>query len=190
MAHREQQEFCMAVRKLFPEHFHMKRVLDVGSYDVNGNNRYLFPHCDYIGIDVGEGPNVDYISPGHEWVSDYQYDTIISTECFEHDMHWKSTWQNICYNLLKPGGMFLMTCATIGRNEHGTRRSGAGDSPSTTNMSNDWSDYYLNLTEENIRSAINPDEVFSWYKFYSNDIAKDLYFWGIKRNSVSIGIQK
>ena len=183
MAHHAQKEFCSAVRQLFPEYFTNKRVLDVGSFDVNGNNRYLFNHCDYIGIDVGEGPNVDYICPGHEWVADYQYDVVISTECFEHDRHWKQTWDNICTRLVKPGGLFLMTCATIGRNEHGTLRSGPGDSPSTINVDDEWANYYLNLTEENIRTAIKPEEIFSWFRFYVNTVEHDLYFWGIKKTA-------
>ena len=186
MAHIEQINFCTGVKQIFPEFFEYRRVLDIGSYDVNGNNRYLFRECDYTGIDVGAGPNVDYVCPGHEWTPEHQYDTIISTECFEHDRHWKLTWRNICHELLRPGGLFLMTCATIGRPEHGTLRSGPGDSPSTVATDNEWANYYLNLTEGDFRSAINPDELFSFYRFVVNDQAKDIYFVGLKREDSNV----
>jgi hypothetical protein len=42
--------------------------------------------------------------------------------------------------------------------------------------------YYGNLTENDIRSVINPDEVFSDYEFRSERGDKDLYFYGIKRS--------
>jgi hypothetical protein len=45
MAHQAQQDFCNSVRQLFPDHFRGKTVLDVGSLDINGNNRYLFTDC-------------------------------------------------------------------------------------------------------------------------------------------------
>ena len=62
-----------------------KLVLDIGSLDINGNNQYLFEDCQYTGIDVGVGKNVDIVSKAHELkMPSGTYDTIISTECFEH----------------------------------------------------------------------------------------------------------
>ena len=40
--------------------FKNKKVLDIGSLDINGSNRFLFEDCNYLGIDVGEGKNVDF----------------------------------------------------------------------------------------------------------------------------------
>jgi hypothetical protein len=39
------------------------RVLDVGSYDVNGSYRHLFDKSKYhyTGLDMEEGPNVDIV---------------------------------------------------------------------------------------------------------------------------------
>ena len=37
MAHKEQWVFCGQVKGLHPEYFENKKVLDIGSFDVNGN---------------------------------------------------------------------------------------------------------------------------------------------------------
>jgi len=47
-----------------------------------------------LGIDVGEGPNVDFVCKGHEFSSDEKFDIVVSTECFEHDMYYKETLKN------------------------------------------------------------------------------------------------
>ena len=186
MAHTEQQNYVASVQKEYAGFFDSKTVLDVGSLDINGNNKGFFKNCDYTGIDIAEGKNVDGWSTGHTFNpllddgSVKLYDTIISTECFEHDKYYALTLNNIV-RLLKPGGLFLFTCATIGRKEHGTRRTDTYSSPLTTQLE-DWQDYYLNLTSEDIRKAIPVDEIFSKYEFAYNEEAKDLYFFGIKRS--------
>ena len=115
MAHRQQQEYCSKVKIKYPSFFQGVKVLDVGSLDINGSNRSLFERCDYLGIDVGKGNNVDLVSVGHEFEGpDEYYDTIISTEVFEHDMHYEKTIKNIM-RMLKPGGLFVFTCASTVR---------------------------------------------------------------------------
>jgi cyclopropane fatty-acyl-phospholipid synthase-like methyltransferase len=107
-----------------------------------------------------------------------QFDTIISTECFEHDMYWKETLNNIVSNLLKNDGLFVFTCATTGRLEHGTKKMNEGCSPLTCAFE-EWENYYKNLTEHDIRSAIDMS-VFSSFEFSENSYSQDLYFWGVK----------
>ena len=68
MAHTEQRNFCKSVKAKYPDFFKNKKVLDIGSLDINGSNRDLFENCDYIGLDVGEGKNVDIISIGHLFI--------------------------------------------------------------------------------------------------------------------------
>ena len=178
MSHPQQQYFCEKVKLQHPQFFSNKKVLDVGSLDINGNNRFLFEDCDYTGIDVGEGPNVDLVSLAHEYdAPDDYYDVVISTECFEHDMHYDKSILNII-RVLSPGGLFLFTCATEGREEHGTARTKPEDAPL---LSGEWSDYYKNLTEQDIRNVINIDDIFSHYSFEVNSESFDLYFWGIKK---------
>lgn len=188
MAHIEQRNFCEKVKEKYPDFFINKKVLDIGSLDINGSNKDLFENCDYIGIDLGEGKNVDVVSIGHMYdAPDEYFDTIISTETFEHDMFYEKTIQNII-RMLKPGGLFLFTCAAPGRPEHGTRNSiyPMIDAPFLVNMSEEWADYYKNLTENDIQKIKGFDTYFPDGIFQLNNeatIGADLYFYGIKNGS-------
>jgi len=180
MAHQEQIDFCTSVKTLYPEHFKGVKVLDIGSLDINGNNRYLFEDCEYTGIDIGPGPNVDQVVSGHLFKSDTQFDVIISTECFEHDKHYAQTLRN-AYNLLKQGGLLMFSCAAPGRPEHGTTRTSPKDSPFTT-------DYYKNLSEMDIIAAFtfmggnSMEDLFIERNYQTRtEFPQDLYFYGIKR---------
>jgi SAM-dependent methyltransferase len=99
-------------------------VLDVGSRDVNGNNRWMFVWSSgvaarYTGLDGVTGPNVDVVCNAHEMkFPDSSFDFIVSTEMLEHDpFAEKSVAQMI--RVLRPGGHMLITCATTGRKVHG-----------------------------------------------------------------------
>jgi SAM-dependent methyltransferase len=174
MSHKQQVDYCIKVKSLFPKYFRRKNVLDIGSMDINGSNRYLFTRCRYVGIDIALGKNVHYVSLGHEfkYYPDY-WDVIISTEVAEHDKYWRLTMMNII-RLLKPGGLLLFTCATTGRPEHGTTRTESFSSPFTT-------DYYGNLTEEMIRSVKGFEENFSFFKFSTDTTSKDLQLFAFKK---------
>lgn len=155
-------------------------VLDVGSGDINGNNRHYFEKSTYLGCDVAPGPNVDIACPCHQLPFEPEsFDVIISTECLEHDMHWRETLRKIC-DLLKPGGAFVMTCASTGRAEHGTLRSQAADSFTTRLDDTEWNEYYMNLTAEDVADAIPVREIFPIHGFHYQSESKDLYFYGIK----------
>ena len=171
--HSEQKTFCNKTKIKFPESFKNKKVLDVGSLDINGNNRYLFDDCNYIGIDLGPGENVDIVCPAHKFKG--EFDTIISTEAFEHDIHFEESLQRIT-ELLNPGGLFLFTCAAWGRYEHGTKETTPDDSPFTN-------EHYRNISEGEVRTAIDIDYIFKRYRFEVNFNPNDLYFWGIKRDN-------
>jgi len=182
MAHQEQKDWCELVKAAHPEYFIGTRVLDIGSLDINGNNRYLFDNCDYTGIDIGQGPNVDVVCSGHLYQSEDKFDVVISTECFEHDKFYAETLRN-AYSLLKKGGLLLFSCAAPGRPEHGTTRTSPKDSPFTT-------DYYKNLRQEDIEKVFCVDgidtmlDIFSQYKFKTRkEFPQDLYFYGIKNNN-------
>jgi SAM-dependent methyltransferase len=178
MSHAEQRSFFEYIKKIYPEYFSNTKVLEVGSYDVNGNNKYLFDNCEYIGLDIGEGPNVDVVSLAHEYKAKSEtFDIIISSSAFEHDMYINKTLKNIV-RMLKQGGMFLFTCTTGNRSEHGTLRAEPSSSPLTTKISG-WDEYYKNLDESDIRNILNIDNIFSDYEF---SVIKDLdlRFYGIK----------
>ena len=176
MAHPHQIQFCKYVKSILPNKFTNVQVLDMGSMDINGNNRYLFEgDYSYTGIDIGPGRNVDVICRGHEYKTDKMFDVVISTECFEHDEFYPQTLKRM-YELLKVDGLFLFTCATTGRGEHGTTRSSPESSPFTT-------DYYKNLEEKDIREVMDIENMFSEHQFISTQLHpfEDLYFYGIKK---------
>lgn len=178
MAHKEQIDFFNTVKTQLPIFFKDCDVLDIGSLDINGNNHYLFENYTYTGVDIGPGNNVNVISKGHEFKPNKKYDVVISSECFEHDFFYKETILN-CIELTKSGGLFTFTCATTNRPEHGTAKSGkACDSP---HSHLEWNDYYKNLTEDDIREILNFEDIFTEFKFSTNNLSHDLYFWGIKK---------
>lgn len=188
MSHSEQRAFCEWVRDQFPDKF-TGLVLDCGSLDINGNNRYLFDKgCQYFGLDICEGPNVDLIGRVHEYEQDRQanrifsdyveplkFDTIISTEMLEHDEYYQASLRAMA-RMLKPGGLLLFTCATTGRPEHGTARTTPTDSPVTL-------DYYRNLESGDIAAIPGFLEHFDKYQFFVEDNHKDLCFYGWKKLS-------
>lgn len=177
MAHPEQRNFMISVKKRFPDKFINTRVVDFGSLDLNGNNRYLFDRPkEYIGIDIGPGPNVDIVCRAHEYAGE-GFDVAISSEMLEHDEYWEKSIQSMI-NCVKPGGIVVFSCATTGRPEHGTRRTTPQDSPFTSQLDND---YYKNLTEDDIKYKVAMNQ-FSSYEFQSRDTwPQDLYFWGVKK---------
>ena len=182
--HPEARDFTLFVKSQLPVFFTNKNVLDVGSGDINGNNRFLFDNCKYEGNDVFQANNVTIVSKTSALpFTENTFDTIISTECFEHDPEYAASFKKIV-SMLKPGGLFVFTCASTGRPEHGTRRTSPHDSYGTIGNVEGWTDYYKNLTFEDFKNSINIS-VFSQYRDYYNANSKDLYFWGIKRGSTS-----
>ena len=65
------------------------RVLDVGSYDVNGSYKHLFNEqkYNYTGLDMEDGPNVDIVLRNpYDWsaIETDSFDVVISGQVFEH----------------------------------------------------------------------------------------------------------
>jgi SAM-dependent methyltransferase len=181
MAHGQQQNFFSKVKESFPKYFRDVKVLDIGSLDINGNTKHFFKHpFYYVGVDLSEGNNVNVVCPGHLYDSGFLFDVVMSSECFEHDMYYARTIQNMI-RLLKSNGLMIFTCASTGRPEHGTLRSTPSDAPFLSNIDEKWANYYKNLTEDDIRAVINIDDIFSSYNFEYEPTSCDLYFWGIKK---------
>ena len=169
--HTEARQFCLRTRLRYGNYFHDRRVLDVGSLDINGNNRGLFASCEYLGIDIGAGPNVDKI--GH--LADLngqlgKFHVVISTEALEHDRRWRETLGCMTEKLVS-AGLLLLTWATPERREHGTIHAEPAASPHTT-------DYYRGLAVEDVRRGL-PIEQFQRTEFSENKLIGDGYFMGI-----------
>lgn len=171
MSHQSQLDFVARVKQRFPQYFKNSKVLEIGSLDINGSVRQFFDSCDYIGVDLGEGKGVDLIAKGEELkFPDNHFDVAISCECFEHNPEWIRTFNNM---VRMASGLVIMTCATTGRPEHGTRRTSPSDAPFC-------GDYYRNLTEKDIRDSCDLSK-FATYEFSTNSNPADLYFWGLIR---------
>jgi hypothetical protein len=93
-------------------------------------------------------------------------------------MYWKETIMNVIDNLLRPGGLFVFSCATTGRPVHGTTMFDPQDSPFTV-QEDEWAGYYMNVTELDVRAAIKIEDYFTAHHFYIDTESCDLYFWGI-----------
>jgi SAM-dependent methyltransferase len=185
MAHPSQLDFVARVKARFPERFAGRRVLEVGSLDINGSVRSFFEHCDYVGIDVAAGPGVDLVCQGQDYDGpDDAFDTVISCEVMEHNPHWADTLRNMV-RVCRPGGLIVMTCATLGRKEHGTARTTPGASPLTVGLG--WN-YYRNLTARDFRRARATQGATC--VFGSDWTSYDLYMVGIKGAAAAGELEK
>lgn len=97
--------------------FTKKRVLDIGSLNVNGSCRRYFTDCDYIGVDQKAGRGVDIVAKATDTKFDEPFDVVISFNCYEHDPDWKN---NVNHNLqwLKKGGYFIAEFGSTGNAPH------------------------------------------------------------------------
>lgn len=163
--HTEAMRFVMRMKCMFPDYFKGGIVLDIGSADINGSVRHLFKKSKYIGVDIWPGKNVDIVMNAHDL--NLKAKTVISCECLEHCVDWKEVVQN-CLRLASR--CVIITCASTGRAEHGTKETSPECSPATT-------DYYRNITIEDIAPLVKelPFKLLAY-----NPDSHDLYFIGFK----------
>jgi len=89
-------------------------VLDVGSLDINGSYRGLFPEGMYQGLDLIPGPNVDVVAEPYHWpLEDEHYGAVISGQAFEHIEHPDQTMKEI-NRVLAPGGFVCIIAPSTG----------------------------------------------------------------------------
>jgi SAM-dependent methyltransferase len=93
-------------------------VLEIGSCDVNGSVRPLFPAATrYHGLDIVAGPGVDEVADAADWHAPGAFDVVVSTEVLEHAPRWRDVVRN-AWEALRPGGVLVLTCATEPRPAH------------------------------------------------------------------------
>ncbi|WP_449235885.1 class I SAM-dependent methyltransferase [Azospirillum doebereinerae] len=157
-------------------YFNGKRVLEIGSLDINGSIRQFFSNCEYTGLDLGEGPGVDVICSGEDFsAKSRHFDVVVSCEAMEHNVRYRETFLNML-RVLKGNGLMIMSCATLGRHRHGMSDSMPDSSPFTSGGEKE---FYYNLTQEEFTNIVNFDAWFSEWKFYANYQSHDLYFVGL-----------
>ncbi len=67
--HQEVLDFLLKTKNKYPEYFKKKRVLELGSLNINGSPRGFFEDCEYIGVDRQAGNGVDIVYKAHEFKS-------------------------------------------------------------------------------------------------------------------------
>ncbi len=109
--------FCLS--NVAPAEVVGKRVLEVGSLNVNGSVRAVLEHwgpSEYIGIDAVDGEGVDRVADitalsdifphGH-------FDVVISTEVLEHVRDWRAAIYNM-KSIAAPGAILIITTRSRG----------------------------------------------------------------------------
>jgi len=100
-----------------------KRVLEVGSLDVNGSVRgdiMALGPAEYVGIDIRPGPGVDVVCDAGDLVETFgenAFDVVISTELLEHARDWRRIVSNI-KRVTKPNGVMIVSTRSYGVDFH------------------------------------------------------------------------
>lgn len=99
------------------------RVLDVGSYDVNGSYKHIFEsdRFEYTGLDMERGPNVDIVpNAPYVWeeLADDSFDVVISGQALEHIEFFWVTVAEITRVLKKDGLMCIIAPHGFAEHRH------------------------------------------------------------------------
>ena len=98
------------ITKFLETHAYPKKVLEVGSLDVNGNIRRLLDGNSFIGIDMRPGACVDIQLNAHDLLTKFEPNTFDCVLCFdtlEHDDKFWLTVDNM-RKVLQVGGYMLI----------------------------------------------------------------------------------
>jgi SAM-dependent methyltransferase len=164
------------------------RIIDFGSLDINGGPHRLLDlvSCEYIGVDLDEGPNVSLVSRAE--LVDFPtgtFDIAMSSELFEHAPLWREIFYNMC-RLTRPGGVVVLSCAGRFRKEHGTTRSDHGyAAPFVVNQG---VEYYRNVSAMDMKKAISLENWFEKYEIFENLKSQDTYFVGIRKGGIQFEV--
>lgn len=107
-------------RFLTPDATRGKRILEVGSRNVNGSLRELAAPWaeEYIGVDIEAGRGVDVLMPAGELPRQFapdEFDIVISTEMLEHVEDWRAVVAGMKYVC---GDLLLVTTCSRGFKYH------------------------------------------------------------------------
>lgn len=159
--HEEVRDFIRRVKSALPGPFKGARVLEIGSYDINGSPREFFENCEYVGCDWRPGPGVDVVGFAHQLdYPDESFDAVVSTECLEHDLHWRETLTAM-RRMLAPGGLMIVTVAAFDRKPH-EKECGVNN-------------YYRNLQPEDLREFLDGAILYE-----ENRLMKGIHFASLK----------
>jgi len=148
--HRQAYEFVQRVmRDVDPAGL---RVLEFGSYNVNGTVRPLFPGAaEYVGVDLRAGPGVDVVADAATVDGLEDFDVLVCCEVLEHTPD-PAALITAAWRSLKPGGALILTAAGPGRAPHGVNGGPVGR------------EHYAN---------ISPDQLGAWLSDWDALIKQD-----------------
>tara|TARA_R100000541_G_scaffold48105_1_gene55160 strand:+ start:715 stop:1308 length:594 start_codon:yes stop_codon:yes gene_type:complete len=188
--HQEPMHFIYETKCLYPNLFYKKRWLDIGSVNGTPHPSSHVRKCEWVGVDLEDGllyePKYNYhkenyytnwVGRGHDYRSKERFDVVSAFEVFEHDPFYDLTIANMI-NHLKPHGMFIMTCAGLGRVEHGTSKAHPSASPFTAKIDG-WDSFYQNRAPIDFKSIPHWDRLQRGY-WGINEATQDLYYRGWK----------
>jgi len=101
-----------------------KKIIEVGSFDVNGSLRpiiELWKPASYIGVDIQAGPGVDVVCRAETIVDAFgkeSFDVVISTDLLEHVREWRTVISNIKH-ICRGNGILVITVPSRGFHYHG-----------------------------------------------------------------------
>lgn len=101
-----------------------KKVIEVGSGDVNGSLRPIIESWKpalYVGVDVQHYPGVDVVCNVADIVKEFGeevFDIVVSTELLEHVRDWRKAISNM-KRVCNPGGVLIITTRSYGFGYHG-----------------------------------------------------------------------
>jgi SAM-dependent methyltransferase len=98
------KDYLQAFLKEFTPRF---KVLEVGSYNENGEIKSLLNQSDYIGLDARAGTNVDIVQNAHDMEYKDEFDLVLCFDTLEHDDKFWITMEKL-KQAVKPGGWLLL----------------------------------------------------------------------------------
>lgn len=185
--HADIMSFFARMKLMCGSAFNVERVLECGSYDINGNPRRFFSSAkEYVGIDWRPGAGVDEVSLVHEYHGrpDGYFQFVIATSLIEHDPHWSESIQRMC-DLLAIGGSILITCGGPGFHEHEKETSPAYVRGTEQKQSGE---YYQNRTVRDILETLTLLTRFERIAVEDDPTVKDIRVFAIGKMPKRAGV--
>jgi SAM-dependent methyltransferase len=114
--HQGNREWLLHAERLYGGRW--KRILEIGSLDINGSARELLHGDVHIGVDLVAGPGVDIVCYAERTTFEREsFDCLLCTSVLEHAPNWRGVLSN---NLkwLKRGGKLLLSWGAEGNKHH------------------------------------------------------------------------
>ena len=133
-------------------------VIEIGSKNVNGSIRDLFPNATWHGIDRESGAMVDQVTDAIDYTPNMPADLVVCCEVLEHADNWRQII-NRAAEWLKPEGVLIVTCAGLGRKPHS-----CDGGPLKPN------EYYANIDPSELRAEMEKSYRWKYCRQLQTDV--------------------